>query len=237
MRTELPWRTRLEIALASPEALRVMRFAELESFAYAQAIHVPRSSLAKWTSEAVAAERLQRVTRNLYLNRLVQPPAVAAEAALTLRPLSVVSLHTVLGDSGVWNNFTGEVRAIVPILRRPPRSERAPHPPKLGRMVLDGTVFVFHGMPQSVLESGEEHDRLEQRISYRRATPEAALCHWLYLARSPRSRLTMPPLDMSLADFDRARLNRLAKAMNLQEPVADWWRAAKAYAAHQNRVA
>ncbi len=236
MATELPWRTRLEIALASPEALRVMRFAELEAFAHAQG-HVTRSSLAQWTSEALAAARLQRVTRDLYLNRLVQPPAVAAEAALTLRPLSVVSLHTVLGDSGVWNNFTGEVRAIVPILPRTPKSDRAPHPPKLGRMVLEGGVFVFHGMPQSVLESGEEHDRLEPHISYRRATPEAALCHWLYLARSPRSRLTTPPLEMSLRDLDRARLNRLAKAMNLREPVAEWWQAAKQYAEHQNRVA
>lgn len=55
----------------------------------------------RWIQEAVAANRLQRVVRGLYLNRLITPPAQLCEAAVWLRPGAVISLQTVLGDSAL----------------------------------------------------------------------------------------------------------------------------------------
>jgi hypothetical protein len=56
----------------------------------------------RWIQEAVAANRLLRVVRGLFLNRLIMPPPPQlCEAAVWLRPGAVISLQKVLGDSGV----------------------------------------------------------------------------------------------------------------------------------------
>ena len=108
----------------------------------------------RWISDSIAAGRLQRVVRGTYLNRLVNPAALACEAAVWLRP-------------------------------------------------------------------GAERDRLDPQLSYRRATPEAALLHWLCLARSPRSRMSPPPADLDMEALDSRRLKRLAHAMGLSAAVRD----------------
>jgi hypothetical protein len=59
-------------------------------------------------------------------------------------------------------------------------------------------------------------------MSYRRATPEAALLHWLYLSNSPRSNLSVPPLDVDLDALDRGRLRRLSREMNVNELLEEW---------------
>jgi hypothetical protein len=72
------------------------------------------------------------------------------------------------------------------------------------------------------LEAGREQDRLTAGVPYRRATPEAALLHWLYLSHSPRSRMSAPPPDLELDGLDSRRLNRLARAMRLSEQLESW---------------
>jgi hypothetical protein len=127
----------------------------------------------------------------------------------------VVSLQTVLGDAGVWNNYTGWVTAVVPLSRRYAT-------PSLGKLAATAGTFVFRGIPERVLEAGHEDDRLVLGASYRRATPEAALLHWLYLSNSPRSRMSAPPSDMELESLDSRRLKRLAAAMDLSEQLESW---------------
>jgi hypothetical protein len=73
-----------------------------------------------------------------------------------------------------------------------------------------------------VLEAGAEGDRLVAGLDYRRATPEAALLHWLYLSGSPRSRMSAPPLDLDLGELDLRKLKRLAKAMCLDAGLKAW---------------
>jgi hypothetical protein len=73
-----------------------------------------------------------------------------------------------------------------------------------------------------VLDAGREEDRLAAGVAYRRATPEAALLHWLYLAHSPRSEMSRPPSDLELGALDSRKLNRLAGAMNLREQLGSW---------------
>jgi len=75
-------------------------------------------------------------------------------------------------------------------------------------------------VPERVLETGAEIDRLVAGVDYRRATPEAALLHWLYLSGSPRSSMSTPPLD--LGALDQRRLKRLAVGLHLDENLAIW---------------
>jgi hypothetical protein len=211
----LHWSTRLELALAQPGALRVLDTASIIQLAKNVRREISKPSVERWIQEAVAANRLRRVLRGLFLNRLITPAPQLCEAAVWLRPGAVISLQTVLGDSGVWNNYTEWVTAVVPLSSRYTT-------PSLGRVETAGGTFVFRGVPERTLETGLESDRLAGGVDYRRATPEAALLHWLYLSASPRSRMSAPPLDLDLGALDLKRLKRLASGMYLDENLAIW---------------
>ncbi|MGA7541229.1 MAG: hypothetical protein WBW93_20905 [Steroidobacteraceae bacterium] len=213
--TGLEWTTRLELALAEPDALRVLDKKSIVGLAQSVRSGVSEPTVERWLQDAVGADRLLRVVRGLYLNRLISPPAQLAEAAVWLRPGAVISLQTVLGDAGVWNNYTGWVTAVVPLSRRYAI-------PSLGKLDAAGGTFVFRGVPERVLEAGREQDRLTVEVTYRRATPEVALLHWLYLSHSPRSRMSVPPSDLELDGLDSSKLRRLARAMNLSEQLESW---------------
>jgi hypothetical protein len=209
------WSTRLELVLAEPSALRVLDTASIIQLAQNVQRDISNPSVERWIHEAVAANRLRRVVRGLFLNRLLVPVPQLCEAAVWLRPGAVISLQTVLGDSGVWNNYTDWVTAIVPLSSRYST-------PSLGRVETQGGTFVFRGVPERVLETGAENHRLESGLEYRRATPEAALLHWLYLSGSPRSRMAAPPLDLNVDELDLKRLKRLAAAMHLDTHLRSW---------------
>jgi hypothetical protein len=215
------WRTQLELVLAEPEALRVLDRKSIIGLARSVRPRVSDPTVERWIQDAVGASRLQRIVRGLYLNRMISPPAQLAEAAVWLRQGAVVSLQTVLGDAGVWNNYTGWVTAVVPLSRRYAT-------PSLGRLAAAAGTFLFRGLPERVLEAGHEQDRLARGVSYRRATSEAALLHWLYLSNSPRSRMSAPPSDLELESLDSRRLKRLAGAMDLSEQLESWLHRASA---------
>lgn len=216
----LEWTTRLELALADPDALRVLDRKSIFGLARGVRPGVSDPTVERWLQDAVGAERLRRVVRGLYLNCLTHPPAQLPEAAVWLRPGAVISLQTVLGDAGVWNNYTGWITAIVPLSRRYAT-------PSLGKLETAGGTFLFRGLPERVLEAGREQDRFAAGITYRRATAEAALLHWLYLSHSPRSRMSPPPLDLELRALDLRKLNTLASAMSLSQQLASWLNHAK----------
>ena len=209
------WTTRLELALADSTALRVLDKTSIARMAEGVRPGVSEATVERWIQEAVSANRLQRVVRGLYLNRLVTPPSQLSEAAVWLRPGAIISLQTVLGDAGVWNNFTDWVTAVVPLSRRYTT-------PSLGQQETAAGVFVFRGLPEAALEAGREADRLERGVTYRRATPEAALLHWLYLSNSPRSRMSPPPLDVDWSALSMPRLSRLSVAMQLPDLLEKW---------------
>ena len=132
----LSWTTRLELALADPQALRVLDKPSIIGLAQHLHPEISEPSVERWIQEAVRAKRLQRVVRGLYLNRLLTPPAQLCEAAVWLRPGAVISLQTALGDSGVWNNYTAWVTVVVPFSSRYTR-------PSLGRVETAAGTFVF----------------------------------------------------------------------------------------------
>jgi hypothetical protein len=213
------WQARLEAELSRDEAPPVLNRDLLTRFAHtANGNAVPVSTLTHWLKRAMQRGLLAPVKRGLYLNCFRPVPGEAVDAAPWLYPDAVVSLNFVLGESGVLNNPSRVVTAIVPV--------DPGHPPaRLGRQRTRAGVFHFFGMPRRILEAGKGEDRLELagRFEHVRATPEKALVDWLYLARSPRSRRTPPPRgDIDLSLLNMPRLKRLAGAAGLDDTLAAW---------------
>jgi len=221
------WDTRLELRLAVHDAAHVLNTATLFRLARHESASISRASVERWIKDACAAKRLIKVVRGLYLNRMVSPAAELYEAAIWLRSSCVVSLQTVLGDSGVWNNYTNISTAVVPFSTKGPR-------PSLGKKLTRAGEFQFRGMPEEILNAGAENDRLEDVTGYLRATPEAAFMHWLYLARSPHSNLASPPIDVDLEELSVSRLRRLAKSMEMTGELESWMRAKRQHDASQS---
>src|SRR5260221_7835511 len=155
----LHWSTRLELVLAEPSALRVLYPAATIQVAKSVRGDISKPSVERWIQEAVAASRLKRVVRGLFLNGLNLPPAQLCEAAVWLRPGAVISLQTVLGDSGVWNNYTPWVTAVVPLSSRYTI-------PSLGRVETGGGTFVFRGRSVRIFRTGADRCCLRSGIAF-----------------------------------------------------------------------
>lgn len=168
-----------------------------------------RGTLFKWIKSQVASGVLRPVTRGLYLNQIARPTPAIAEAASFIRSGAIVSLQTVLGDSGITNSYSDIITSVLPIHAGHASSSRTVHAGK--------TEFRFHAMPVRLLseKAGAQDDRMDLDAQYPRATPEKALIDWIYLGASPRTRLAGPPLDIDLDRLDLSRLTRMAKYMEL----------------------
>lgn len=214
-----PWQARLEAQLSARDAPPVMNRSLLARFARTACGHdVPPSSLTYWLKQAETRGKLLPIQRGLFLNQFRVPPGQLANAAAWLRTDAVVSLNTVLGDAGVLNNPSRTVTAVVPV-------DRSRVLPRLGRQSTRIGTFHFFGIPRRILEAGAAADRLADAARYEhpRATPEKALLDWLYLAASPRSHRTFPPLtDIDFELLDEKRLNRLAKAAAMEAVLRAW---------------
>lgn len=215
--TAAKWDTQLETQLADSHALRVIPSRALLRMADSISRGISTRTVERWTVDALRAGRLVRVQRGLYLNALTRPIVQNVEAAPWIRRDAVVSLQRALGDAGVWNNYTDMVTCVVPLRTDEPA-------PSLGQVRTQAGTFVFHGVPLAIVEAGSLDDRLdlERSQGYDHASAEAALLHWIYLGRSPRSHLTPPPFEMDMEELDRKRLSRLARAQGIEDAAEEW---------------
>jgi hypothetical protein len=216
-----PWKQALERQLSEVGAPAALTLTAIERAAQiARGEPVPKQTLYLWINDALTRGRLLPVTRGLYLNRFTSPAGRLADAVPFLRRDAVVSLNSALDEAGVYNNPPAGVTAVVPLDSGPVR-------PRVGLIeTAQGKVFI-RAIPRKMLEAGSIDDRLdsERSVMHPQASAEKALLDWLYLARSPRSSLTAPALhDVDLEDLDRAKLDRLADAMNLRETLSAWQR-------------
>lgn len=180
-----------------------------------RALDRPPASVVRAIRRAVESQILIGVRGGIYLNGLAHPVVAAAEAAGFVRTGAVVSLQTVLGDAAVLNNPTPDVTCLL--------STDAPSTSSGAVRSLGGPVFSFRRLAPGVLFAGDLADRFEQGLAYLRATPEKALLDWIALGVSPHSTMTPPPPhDMDVDLLDRPRLLRLAHAMGLNTPLAEF---------------
>ncbi len=207
--------------LSEPHAPAVLTLGELSRAAsLARLEPVPDPTLHAWIRDAIARNRLAPVIRGIYLNRFMHPAGRLADAVAHVRRDAVVSLHSVLDEAGMLNNPPAGVTAVLPLDSGPTR-------PRVGRVRTSAGAIQFHAMPRAMLEAGAIEDRLdlEHGPAHARATPEKALLDWLYLAKSSRSTLSPPALhDVEHHALNKRRLMRLARAMKLEDTLAQWLR-------------
>jgi hypothetical protein len=202
--------------LLGAEAPRVMTVPMIAAAFADRRKKAARNTVFKWIRDQTDAGVLRPVTRGLYLNQLARPQPTAAEAASFVRSGSIVSLQTVLGDSGVTNSYSDIVTSVIAVRGRVAQSSRS--------VVASGIEYRFHAMPARLLddEAGDLPDRMDLEVLYPRATTEKALLDWIYLGDSPRTKLAPPPLDIDLERVDKRRLKRLAERMKLSKQLDEY---------------
>jgi len=181
---------------------------------------VPQNKLTRIIHFCTEVGLINKIQRDVYTNAMALPVPVIDEVAEVVSPGCRISLQRALGAYGIANNPSNIITVVVPF--------KPGETPKLGSIIVGDRQFRLHGMPQAVFDSGEPEDveaRWNRPIpgTVRLATPEKALLDWIYLGTSRQSNMTLPPYgDIHLEDIDVNRLNRLAKAANLEGPADRW---------------
>ena len=180
--------------------------------------HPPsRPTFERWIREAVQAGKLRKVRAGIFLNAAGNASVSPAVAAGFIRRSAVPSLSWVLEQNWILNNFGDVITCTVPM---------APglQVPNLSAVKTPCGTFQFRALPWRMHEPNSltVEDWRDTRYAHPRATPEKALCDWLYLGASPRSSLRAPPLDLELDKLDKARLRRVASAMGIKAVMDAW---------------
>ena len=181
-----------------------------------------RATFERWISEATAAGKLKKVRAGIFVNAAGNASVSVAAAAGFIRRSAVPSLSWVLEQNWILNNFGDVMTCTVPM---------APglQVPSLSAVKTPYGTFQFRALPWALheLDTLPVDDWRDNRFAHPRATPEKALCDWLYLGHSPRSPLRLPPLDLDDDRFNQARLRRVVSAMGIKD-IFQTWRQKKA---------
>jgi len=178
----------------------------------------------RWLVAAVASGRLRKVRNGLFLNAAGNRSVSVGAAAGFIKQTAVPSLSWVLEQDWILNNMGDVVTCVVSMTA-------GLNVPNVSSVKTALGEFRFRAMPWRVyeLDNLPVEDWRDSRFPHPRATPEKALCDWLYFAASPRSPARPPPLDLELERLDQARLHRLADAMGISQPLDCWLEAKSRY--------
>ncbi len=216
----MKWYNEIEKILSGQGSLRVIDTPVLLKIVQGIRPGVSLNTLHGLINDMEAAGKLIKIRRGLYANTQARPQVAPPEAAQYLFHGAVVSLQYVLGAFGVINNPPRAITAVVPI-----ETGDARLPPSVRTIVGDFGEYRIHVLPASFFgSSAGVNEDVEDPAArfYRRATPEKALVDWIYLARSPRSKLTMPPFDTDLEGLDAGRLIRLARNVGIEKHMGEF---------------
>lgn len=183
-----------------------------------------RPTFGRWLVRACASGRLRKVRKGLFLNAAGNKSVSVGAAAGYVRQTAVPSLAWVLEQDWILNNMGDVITCVVSLTPRLPVPNLSPVKTPLGE-------FRFRALPWHVyeLDTLEVADWRDNRFAHPRATPEKALCDWLYLAASPRSPMRPPPLDLEVERLNAGRLRRVATAMSIQEHLDTWMQSKRRY--------
>lgn len=211
------WKFRLLGGLSETGAPRIFTAAEFHNFVLQYRPGASTSTTRLLVNSLTQAGALRRVASGVHLNRRCMPPAELTEMAGRIRAGAVISLQSVLGECGFLNNPSAIVMAVVPT--------SANKRPNLGEVKTSGgDVFRFYGLAERFFPATDE-DRWALYQPGRPCDmfrPEAALLHWLYLARMKRSSVTPPPVDVDMEQLDNEHLRQLAQRWQLTTEFEAW---------------
>ncbi len=219
----LDWKVRLDRRLIESD-VEAWTTGMLWNEASSNAAPPSRPTFERWLAKACASGWLRKVRNGLFLNAAGNKSVSVGAAAGYIKQTAVPSLAWVLEQDWILNNMGDVITCVVSLTPGLPVPNLSPVKTPLGE-------FRFRAMPWHVyeLDALEVHDWRDNRFAHPRATPEKALCDWLYLAASPRSPTRPPPLDLEAARLDSDRLQRVASAMAIQQHLDEWLRCKRKY--------
>ena len=219
----LDWKVRLDRQLMASD-VEAWTTGMLWNEALATAAPPSRPTFERWLAKACASGWLRKVRNGLFLNAAGNKAVSAGAAAGYIKQTAVPSLAWVLEQDWILNNMGDVITCVVSLTPGLPVPNLSPVKTPLGE-------FRFRALPWHVYElvSLEVLDWRDSRFAHPRATPEKALCDWLYLAASPRSPVRPPPLDLDAERLDTDRLQRVAIAMSIQQHLDGWLRSKRRY--------
>ncbi len=217
------WKVQLDLRLIETD-VEAWTTGMLWNEALASAAPPSRPTFERWLAMACASGRLRKVRNGLFLNAAGNKSVSVGAAAGYIKQSAVPSLAWVLEQDWILNNMGDVVTCVV--------SLTAGHKvPNLTRLRTPLGEFRFRALPSHVHEPEAltVADWRDSRFAHPRATPEKALCDWLYLAASPRSPMRQPPLDLEVELLDADRLQRVAKALSIQPHLDAWLESKRRY--------
>jgi hypothetical protein len=211
-----PWKIALDHTLIHSE-VEVWTTGALWNEALSPAQPPSRPTFERWISEAVAAGKLKKIRAGIFVNAAGNANVSPAAAAGLIRRSAIPSLSWVLEQNWILNNFGDVITCTVPMAA-------GLQVPSLSAVKTAYATFQFRALPWGLheLDALPVEDWRDNRFAHPRATPEKALCDWLYLGRSPRSSLRAPPLDLDYERFNKARLRRIVGAMRIGNAFESW---------------
>ena len=169
----------------------------------------------------------RKVPGDILLNLKAFPEPTYGDAIPLIAKGAVVSLQTVLGDCGMLNGYTPNYYCVQPASKMGGKWET--------KMDLGAVRIDCIAIPDEVLKVGPESRRLEYGFHYPRATPEAALVHWMYLAHLSDIHFPEPSTEADISSFDIEILELLASPLNLWEAIQEWMQRVSDWEKHEDR--
>jgi hypothetical protein len=211
-----PWKLALDAMLINSD-VEVWTTGMLWQDALAQTQPPARPTFDRWIQDAVHAGKLRKVRAGVFVNAAGNASVSPAAVAGFIRKSAVPSLSWVLEQNWILNNFGDVITCTVPMAA-------GLQIPNLSAVKTHYGVFQFRALPWRLHELDDlpVADWRDNRFAHPRATPEKALCDWLYLGQSPRSTLREPPLDLDIDKLNKARLRRIARAMQIRPALDEW---------------
>lgn len=216
------WKFALLGGLAAQGVPRIFSAAEFHQFIQSYRQGASAATARDVAAALISAGALRRVSSGLFLNRRGTPLVELSEAASRLRAGAVISLHSVLGECGFLNNPAAIVTAVLPT--SPAKR------PRLGETITSsGDVFRFYGVGEKFfpVTPDDSFELLQPGRACDMFRPEAAFLQWLHLGSMERSTLTLPPMDVDMAQLDLELLNRLAARWSLERHLDNWMKEAQ----------
>lgn len=204
------WKFKVIGDLSGPFRPRFLTIYDLKDIILNQRPGSSENTIRKAIDDFAEAGVLRSVAKGIYANMAAIPGPSIQELSAYFTPGAVVSLHTVLGDSGVANNLTTMVTSVVPVKEWPPENRKTERKTSMG-------VMRSYYMPEDKVHPPglDSFEYLALGKSYEMARPEKAMLDYLYLSRNVRSHVSSLPLDMDIGGLDMKLLWKVANKMEV----------------------